>query len=91
MQNERIPCSTCGSGVLPLTTERYGGLCKPCFDKIPEGPEYQFIELRSVDECNSTLNEWARAGWTVVSHSSYQEHGSAAVHTFTMTRIGKWR
>lgn len=73
-----------------MTAERYGGLCKPCYDKIPEGPQYRFLELRSTEECDATLNEWARVGWTVVSHSSYLGPDAIPVHTFTMTRMGKW-
>lgn len=90
-QDDRIPCEICGAGVLRVTAERYGGLCKPCYDKIPSGPEYRFIEMHSVEECDLTLKEWARAGWTVVSHSSYQLPGTDPVHTFTFTRIAKWR
>ena len=72
-----------------MTAERYGGLCKPCYDRLPVGPQYRFLELRSVEECDATLNEWARAGWVVLSHSSYLQGDVGPVHTFTLTREGK--
>ncbi len=88
-ESERIPCTSCGAEVLRLTAKRYEGLCKPCYDKVPSGPQYHFLELHSTEECNATINEWARIGWTVVSHSSYLL-SDVPTHTFVMTRMGKW-
>ena len=90
-QEDRIPCGICGAGILRATYERYDGLCKPCFDEIPSGPEYRFVTVYSTAQCDSTLQEWARDGYTLVSHSSYQIAYSEPAHTFTFTRIAKWR
>lgn len=35
----RIPCTTCGAMILPITAKHTDGLCRPCFRKTPKPPD----------------------------------------------------
>ena len=35
---ERIPCTTCGALIRPVTAKHTNGLCRPCFKEIPRYP-----------------------------------------------------
>lgn len=45
---DRVPCQKCGVKVLPLTIERTGGYCMPCFKGPNKTPLMQRIEDKAV-------------------------------------------
>ena len=51
---KRISCKKCKNKVLPITVEKYDGLCKPCFDEIifnsPEAIEEREKRLKESNE-----------------------------------------
>ena len=52
---ERVNCKNCNASILPRTSERTGGLCKPCFNKPNLVPPPRVIRELPSEKPQTTL------------------------------------